>query len=67
MNWVDYLVLAATILTFLAVVAANNPHNARAQDAAALISSSQWPDQASRVPVDPALIGARIKLATGQL
>ncbi|MBS0222828.1 MAG: hypothetical protein JSR91_19040 [Proteobacteria bacterium] len=67
MNWVDYLVLAATILAFLAVVAAHNPHNARAQDTAALISSSQWPDHAGRAPVDPALIGARIKLATGQL
>jgi hypothetical protein len=30
LNWVDYLVIAATVLTFLAVVIANNPHSKRA-------------------------------------
>ena len=29
LNWVDYLVIAATVLTFVAVIAANNPHAAR--------------------------------------
>jgi hypothetical protein len=67
LNWVDYLVLAASILTFLAVVAANNPHTARAEGRSTLITASELPDQARQMPVDPALIGARIRLTTGQL
>jgi hypothetical protein len=67
LNWVDYLVLAATILTFLAVVAFNNPHAARAQNGAALITSSELPEQVSHAPFDPGLIRARIKLANHRL
>ncbi|WP_332052334.1 hypothetical protein [Reyranella sp.] len=63
----DYLVLAATILTFLAVVAFNNPHAARAQNGAALITSSELPEQVSHAPFDPGLIRARIKLANHRL
>ncbi len=67
LNWVDYLVLAASILTFLAVVASNNPHTARAEGRSALITAAELPEQARQMPIDPALIGARIRLATGQL
>ena len=46
LNWVDYLVIAATVLTFLVVVAANNPHAARAQSRASCVhasgSSRRW-------------------------
>jgi hypothetical protein len=65
LNWVDYLVIAATILTFLAVVASNNPHAARAQSGSALITVSELPEQASSTPLDPGLLKARLML--GQL
>jgi hypothetical protein len=67
LNWVDYLVIAATALTFLAVVAANNPHAARAQTQAALLTSSELPEQVSQAPLDPDLIRARIRLVTSQM
>jgi hypothetical protein len=60
--WVDYLVIAATILTFLAVLAANNPHTARAQTRANLLSASELPVQVSQLPIDAGLIKARIGL-----
>jgi hypothetical protein len=62
LNWTDYLVIAATAITFAAVVAANNPHAARAQNRADLIQSSQLPDQASALPDSPELIKAKIGL-----
>lgn len=65
--WVDYLVIAATVLTFLAVVLANNPHMARAQTRANLISGSDLPQELSQLPEDPGLIKARIGLTTGHL
>ena len=67
LNWLDYLVLGATILTFFAVVAANSSHDAQARGNGALMMSSELPDQPNHAPLDPALIGARIKLAIGQL
>lgn len=67
LNWVDYLVLAASILTFLAVVASNNPHTARAEGRSTLITAAELPEQGRQTPIDPALIGARIRLANGQL
>jgi hypothetical protein len=66
LNWLDYLVLAATILTFFAVVAANSSHDAHAQGNGTLMTS-ELPAQPDHAPLDPALIGARIKLAIGQL
>ncbi len=67
LNWVDYLVIAATVLTFLAVVAANNPHAARAQSRAAdIIPASALPVQTSRLGSDLGLIKARIGLAMGR-
>ena len=41
LNWVDYLVIAATALTFAAVVAANNPHAARTQSRATIIVAAR--------------------------
>jgi hypothetical protein len=63
LNWVDYLVIAATVLTFAAVVAANNPHAARAQTRSTVISASELPAQASAPGEQPGLIKARIGLA----
>jgi hypothetical protein len=68
LNWVDFLVVLATVLVFGAVVAANNPH-ARAQTrttgskAGALITD--LPQQAQSPADEPGLIKARIRLANG--
>ena len=63
LNWVDYLVIAATVLTFLVVVAANNPHAARAASRASdVIPASQLPVQVSQLGSDTGLIKARIGL-----
>jgi hypothetical protein len=64
LNWVDYLVIAATIVTFATVVAVNNPHAARAQTRSTLISASDLPAQTSQVHEDADLIKAKIGLAT---
>jgi hypothetical protein len=63
LNWVDYLVIAATVLTFAAVVAANNPHAARAQTRSAVIAAADLPAQVSAPGEPPGLIKARIGLA----
>jgi hypothetical protein len=60
---VDYIVIAATVLTFAAVVAANNPHAARAQSRASL-TNSDLPVQTSQISDDPGLIKARMGLTT---
>ncbi|MBV8393047.1 MAG: hypothetical protein JOY81_07675 [Alphaproteobacteria bacterium] len=67
LNWVDYLVIAATVLTFVAVVAANNPHAARAQTRSTLLTALDLPEQVSEVASDPGLIKARIGLTTAGL
>jgi hypothetical protein len=66
LNWVDYLVITATALTFLAVVAANNPHAARAQTRSGVISSADLPAQNIQVASEPALIRAEIGLRMGR-
>ena len=64
LNWVDYLVIAATALTFLVVVAANNPHAARAQSRTSdIIPASQLPVQVSQLGSDGGMIKARIGLS----
>jgi len=62
LNWVDYLVIAATVLTFLIVVAANNPHAARAMSrlAADIIPASELPSQTTQLGSDSGLIKARL-------
>ncbi|HZP99653.1 MAG TPA: hypothetical protein VFB13_08960 [Reyranella sp.] len=65
LNWVDFLVILATVLVFGAVVANNNPH-AHAQtraDNSSLITD--LPTQASVGSDDMGLIKARIRLAIG--
>ena len=63
-NWVDFLVILATVLVFGAVVAANNPH-ARAQTRAGSTLTINLPEQASAATDDVSLIKARIRLAIG--
>ena len=60
LNWVDYLVIAATIATFATVVAVNNPHAARAQSRSPVISAAELPAQTSQVHEDANLIKAKI-------
>ncbi len=66
LNWVDYLVIAATIATFATVVAVNNPHTARAQTRSSVISSADLPDQTSQLPESAGLIKAKIGLTTSR-
>ena len=66
LNWVDYLVIAATALTFIAVVAANNPHAARAQTRSTVISSADLPEQTTQIASEPDLIKAGIGLRLGR-
>jgi hypothetical protein len=69
LNWVDYLVIAATVLTFLVVIAANNPHAARAMSRATadIIPASQLPVQTGQLGGDAGLIKARLGLALGRV
>jgi hypothetical protein len=62
LNWVDYLVIAATVLTFAAVVAANSPHAARAQTRASIIPAAELPTQIAQVTEQPGMIKAKIGL-----
>ena len=62
LNWVDYLVICATALTFAAVVVANNPHAARAQSRASIIPASELPTQLAQVTEQPSMIKAKIGL-----
>ena len=64
LNWVDYLVIGATIATFAIVVAVNNPHVARAQTRSTVIISTDLPSQSSQAREDAGLIKAKIGLAT---
>jgi hypothetical protein len=63
LNWVDFLVIAVTALVFAAVVAANNPHAARAQTRSNIIPASELPSQDSQIADRAGLIKARIGLA----
>jgi len=58
LNWVDYLVIGATALTFAAVVAANNPHAAGAQTRASIIPAAELPSQDAPVADQAGLIKA---------
>jgi hypothetical protein len=63
LNWVDFLVMAATALTFVAVVAANTSHPARAQGTSTVIPASELPSQSGSLADQPGMIKARIGLA----
>jgi hypothetical protein len=65
LNWVDFLVILATILVFGAVVAANNPHaKAQARSINSLITDLPQQASLSALP-DAALIKAKIRLSAG--
>lgn len=65
LNWVDFLVIGATILTFAMVFVANRPHPARADtlSTSSLIPADQLPSQSSGPGERAGLIKARIGLA----
>ena len=61
---VDYLVIAATVFTFLVVVSVNHSR-AKAQGHTTFLTI-ELPVQTSEMPDDPGLIKARIGLATAR-
>ncbi len=63
LNWVDFLVIAATILTFAVVVAANNPHSRRLGTSWLLKDTSVQTGQLLDINSD--LAKARVKAALG--
>jgi hypothetical protein len=63
LNWVDYLVIAATALTFTAVVVANKPHAARAETRSTVIPANELPSQDAGLSSQAGLIKATIGLA----
>jgi hypothetical protein len=65
LNWVDYLVIAATVLTFAVVIAVNDPHAARAQSRSDVIPASELPVQTGQLH-EPDLLRAKIGLATSR-
>jgi len=62
LNWVDYLVIAATAITFTAVVVANKPHAARAETRSTIVPAGELPSQ-DGLGGQTGLIKARIGLA----
>lgn len=66
LNWVDFLVIIATVLVFGAIVAANNRHAKADTHLTSLITN--LPEQASRADdeLSAGLIKARIRLAVGR-
>ena len=64
LNWVDYLVIAATVATFAIVVAVNNPHAARAQTRSTVVPAAELPIQSGQLHDDAGLIKAKIGVGT---
>ena len=63
LNWVDYLVIAATAVIFIGVLALNGSYAARAQGASSIIPSSELPAQDAQIDDRAGMIKARIGLA----
>jgi len=63
LGWIDFLVIAATVLTFGAVVMANIPNDRSSMRTGVL--SRDVPLEISQRADDPDLVRARIKLAVG--
>jgi hypothetical protein len=63
LTWLDFLVIAATVLTFGAVLMANIP-NGKASMRTSVVPSN-GPVEISQLPTDPELVRARIRLAIG--
>ena len=70
LTWLDFLVIAATVLTFGAVLMANIPAGKASMRTGVLpptdgpVEISQLPDD-PQLPNDPGLVRARVKLALG--
>ena len=63
LNWIDFLVIAAVILTFAAIVS-TTVSRARASTHNG-VSSPEFSSEVSQVRDDPGLIKAKIRLAAG--
>lgn len=63
LTWLDFLVIAATVLTFGAVLIANIPNGKSSMRTSVL--PTDGPVEISQIPNDPDLVRARIKLANG--
>ena len=63
LSWVDFLVIAATVLTFGAVVVANKPHAKPRPSPTA--TTFVLPEQPQHVPAEAALIKVKIRLLNG--
>ena len=61
--WVDFLVIAAAVMAFAVIVAANSPP-ARSSTGTSL-RAQDVTVQTSQIPEDPGLVKARVRLATG--
>ncbi len=63
LNRVDYLLMAATVMVFVGVLAVNGIHAARAQGASGIIPASDLPSQDAQIDGRAGMIKARIGLA----
>ncbi len=63
LTWLDFLVIAATMLTFGAVLIANIP-NAKSSVRTGVLPTD-GPIEIGQLPNDPDLVRARIRLANG--
>jgi hypothetical protein len=69
LTWLDFLVIAATVLTFGAVLMANIPDGKSSMRTSAMPTAlpRDIPVEISQLPHDPDLMRARIGLAIGGL
>ena len=63
LTWLDFLVIAATVLTFGAVLMANIPNGKASMRSS--VQPSDGPIEIGQLSDDPALVRARIRLALG--
>jgi hypothetical protein len=65
LNWIDFLVITAIILTFAAIVSTTFGRARASAYNTALSSPGFSTEVVSQIPDDPGLIKARIRLAIG--
>ncbi|MSP74864.1 MAG: hypothetical protein EXR12_01880 [Rhodospirillaceae bacterium] len=63
LTWLDFLVIATTVVTFGAVLMANMPSGKSSLRATTL--PGEVPVEIGQIPNDPDLVRARVKLANG--
>lgn len=63
LNWVDYLIIGATALIFVGVLAINSTHAVRAESLSSIVPASELPSQDAPMADRAGLIRARIGLA----